>query len=232
MGAAAMALRKCMEARTTSTDMVPIVMEIELQSSLPIGFDHDYFITGEGVLSGLMQDVDDKHGLYQALHLDAELADISWTKLQTAGIHVPATAEKKNIPPSWIKTISAPRFDSKSEMLPQDFDLLVAAGQDIGLKMAHSEMSDRKIFAQIREEQTAHELVPSMFDAKAFFESLRLTISHSPMSRQKQQLRDRILLRAGMNNLLLDRLLMEECQRRANIDVSESFQRIQRRFQY
>ena len=50
------ALRKFLvEAGTPSTDILSVVVEIELQSPLPIGSNHDYFITGEGMLSGLIR---------------------------------------------------------------------------------------------------------------------------------------------------------------------------------
>lgn len=228
--AAMFACKPILEEPISSTDqaahaMVPILIEIEVKESCPIGFDHDHFIAGQGILSGLLSDVNDGRGFYEALHHDSELSDISWSKFQSAGI-------VRSIPPSWINAVFAPRFQQRkdgSKMLLTDMHFLMQACID---RMILPTSSDsRNPFTLVQPDTHIDHIVPLSFNADDFRALIiDSTDTNKALSTPSAQLLTRLQQRANGDMELLTMLCLKESYKGANIDISDAFHRIQSRF--
>ena len=96
-------------------DVIPIVLELELQQDADICMDPDFFLSGKDTLLQVtrpfQEDEPTRRSFLTDLHLDGALAALSWSKFHSAGV-------PRNIPRSWVRQVYTPRLEPDGRLHP------------------------------------------------------------------------------------------------------------------
>ena len=223
---------------------LPLVIEIEFLERKEICIDHDYFLNGKGVLTGLMEDInwDKRDSFYEALHLDKHLASISWSKFGSVGVLA-------DIPTSWIRAIYAPCVKADGHIDEIDIKHMALSQIASGAKLVPADEDKPLLWPeQVQWAALKHNL--SMSHEKNPLDGWRLLSGdvdcngHSFSAQRFRQAAEKYLMQgfvhlpflmeraveANGDQLGLDYLCLKDCHRRANVDLSPTFANIKNNY--